>query len=79
MSGRENSATLRGEGNVLERRYRTVTVVLDEAVGFEEAMAVVRAIRQIRGVDEAHLNQVPGGSERSSPPSVRTDPASLEP
>lgn len=38
-----------------DRRYRILTVVLDEAVSFEEALATLRAIRMIRGVDEVEF------------------------
>ena len=40
------------------RRYRTVTVVLDEDVCFDEAQATLRAILMLRGVSEAHLNAI---------------------
>lgn len=38
-----------------DRRYRTLYVVLDEAVSFEEAQSMVRAIRMLRGVEDARL------------------------
>jgi hypothetical protein len=42
-----------------ERRYRVISVTLDEAVSFEEAQALLYALRMLRGVDQVHLVEPP--------------------
>lgn len=61
------------------RGYRTITLILDEYVSFEEAAAVLRACRMIRGISEAHLNDLGGLELRAPSAHPQTDPAQLEP
>lgn len=60
----------------MDRRYRTIAVTLDEAVSFEEAQAMVQAIRMLRGVDDVRLVEVGVPMPRTVP---RAHPAVFEP
>lgn len=68
-----------GAMTAMDRRYRILTVVLDEAVSFEEAQATMRAIRMIRGVQEARLLDIPMVSMPGRDLYREVDPALFEP